>query len=524
MPHHLTSLFKSAAGIANGVLGNSVGSRRRNGNGNEKQDLLKREKGENEREEKLRTEDLGLGGVARDEGGIVGGDLVEGDDGVEGREMSGMSGRSGTCKHCKSIVTSGSTATDRKDNLLPLTPCLRAVDGSDVEVSPTDELGGFGGEGGSGSVDEEDEGGGIKNTGASGLETGGKSHKDKDITPTSIPLPISSTTSSINTISEIQYTATRNRSSTIPRKQIVTNIRGCLEWKTEYGGYEGMECGGKGEGRGNVERGERLRSFGSAKSKAIGERKEERNARLERERMERSRRDLRHENPLYSHPVQPNTISQGTPPTTNPLYANTSSPSINSSNSKSRAFRHSYTVPIHGLNLMGKGVEGSTDVEGISGGMENICTGNSVSGVSGMGRGTARDRYSGNSNTSVSGSGSGAMGMGSRRGSFLRRASVSFKGLGAGMGFMRSSSGGGIAVGGTGEGMQVLGVNSEKVDSNTIPAEFLRGVGGYAGDGMGICVGREKSEMDTEKRHSYRHSLILPKFEWEEESVGGKEV
>ncbi|CAD6449236.1 52e959a3-6afe-4e38-a263-64857231ca9b [Sclerotinia trifoliorum] len=556
MPNHLTSLFKSAAGIANDVLGNSGNLQRgglkgkinRDGNG----DLLqgkKGEKGENQREEKLQNEDLGLGlGGASigDEGRLlVGVALGRIEDAVEGGEvggigigtgkiggMGGRSGRTGGCKNFKLIDMSGSAATNPNEKF-PLMPCLRAGDGLDVEVSPTDGLGGFDGkvgEGGCecGSVDEEDGGGrsGIENTEASGLETGGKKHSAINATPASIPLPISSTVSSTNTITTFELeetTTTRIRAFTVPRKPIVTNRRDCLDWKTEYGGYEGLKCGGNGERQKHGERGEGFKSVGSVKSEVIGERKEDRSVRLERERMERVGRDLHHENPLHSHPIQASTISHGTPPTISPLYTSTSSPSINSSKSKSRAFRHSYTVPIHGFHFVGKGVEGPADMESMAGGigMEGMA---GVGDVSTIGRGTARDRYSGNSNPSVSGSGTGGMGIGmgigSRTGSFLRRASVSFKGLGAGVGigYMRSSSGGV-------EGMhaQGWGIHAEKLDSNsnTIPVEFLRGVGGYAGDGMGIGMGGEKIEMDTERRKSDRQSLILPKFEWEDEFVGG---
>ncbi|KAF7854557.1 hypothetical protein EAF04_010366 [Stromatinia cepivora] len=538
MPHHLTSFFKSAAGVANGVLGNTVNMVNMQG------DSLKgnrnRNQDQNRRQDQLQTENINKQSAsstskiaAADQQAQVFADSQVATESkttkgtgtaaltkitTENGRMVETSKISGTSKNCNPIDTSNSTSTNPNENLPP-TPCLKAVDGLDAEVSPTDGLGGFNGEFGGRSVNEsdrdgeEDVGSGVGNAVTSGLETGVKNHSGVNTTATSIQLPISSLASSTTTTTKIEHTATRNRAFTIPRKPLITNRREFLDWKAEYGGIEGLECARGGEGRGQGQ-GEGAEGLKSVKSEVVGERKEERSVRLERERMERGGRDLHHENPLHSHPIQPTTISHGTPPTTSPLYSCTSSPSIKS---KSRAFRRSYTAPIHGFNFVGIGF-GGKGVEAF--GAEGM------GGINEMGRGTARDRYSGNSNTSASGS--GGLGLGSRTGSFLRRASVSLRGM-QGMGFMRSSSGGvagGIDATGN-EGMEGMGINAERNDTNTIPSEYLRGVGGYAGDGMAMGMGkditssRERLDSDAERRRSHRQSLILPKFEWEDEFVGG---
>ncbi|KAM0146043.1 hypothetical protein ACHAQE_010943 [Botrytis cinerea] len=277
----------------------------------------------------------------------------------------------------------------------------------------------------------------------------------------------------------------------------IVNRQECMDWKEEFGGQvedEGEDEGGEEE-------------------EVAGENEEERKERLEKERKEREKRDLLHENPLLSHPIEPTTIATGTPPTVSPIYI-----VATSLNSKRRGFRRSWTAPINGFNftsLGGIGVMGFGNTNqdaSMHGGL----------GDAGMGmamgqRGSARDRYSGNSSEGI--------GMGPRRGSFLRRASVSFKGMGMGMQeFLRSASGGGSSVfagagavagpGGmdhTGEGR-----NSGIERPATMQSEY-RGVGGYAGD-EAMSIARERiAEAETQRRRSHRESMILPKFEWEEE-------
>ncbi|TGO43625.1 hypothetical protein BCON_1267g00010 [Botryotinia convoluta] len=155
-------------------------------------------------------------------------------------------------------------------------------------------------------------------------------------------------------------------------------------------------------------------------------------------------------------------------------------------------------------------------------------------GDAGMGvnqRGTARDRYSGNSSEGM------GMGMGSRRGSFLRRASVSFKGMGMGMqGFLRSASGGGGGSSAFTAGAGAGGAAAERMDMGismdhtreggavntgierpvTMQSEY-RGVGGYAGDEAMAAARERVAEAETQRRRSHRQSMVLPKFEWEEE-------
>ncbi|KAJ8063358.1 hypothetical protein OCU04_008586 [Sclerotinia nivalis] len=162
------------------------------------------------------------------------------------------------------------------------------------------------------------------------------------------------------------------------------------------------------------------------------------------------------------------------------------------------------------MGFGGNGVEGDDSVEGMGGGGGGGGMGDVGGGsdINGMGRGTARDRYSGNSNTSASGSGGMGMGLGSRTGSFLRRASVSFRGM-QGMGFMRTSSGGGS---GCVEGMEGLGINAEKYGTNTVPSEYLRGVGGYAGDGMKMGMGMGKDIASSREKIDSGMYTQLPFF------------
>ncbi|KAJ8063359.1 hypothetical protein OCU04_008587 [Sclerotinia nivalis] len=318
MPHHLTSFFKSAAGVANDVLGNAVnmhsnslkGNRNRNRNLLQREDQPQTESPTSERAATSRETQIFSDSQVATESKIkkTPGSLTEITTEIT-LEISKMSEKS---KNCNPIDTANSTATNPNENLPP-TPCLKAVDELDVldaEVSPTDGLGGFNGEvgevgGGDGSVDEKDGGGGggsgMENTIAGGLETGGRKHGGVDATPISTQVSPSSVASStninINTTSETGHIGTRNRAFTIPRKPLVTNRREYLDWKTEYGGNinERLECARGGGGRRQGERGEGLKSVESVKSlksEVVGERKEERSVRLERERMERGGRDL----------------------------------------------------------------------------------------------------------------------------------------------------------------------------------------------------------------------------------------
>ncbi|TGO67887.1 hypothetical protein BOTNAR_0034g00470 [Botryotinia narcissicola] len=298
----------------------------------------------------------------------------------------------------------------------------------------------------------------------------------------------------------------------------IVNRQECIDWKDQF------EVRGRGRD-GNKEAGESEDE--SQNEEEFGESEEERKERLEKERKEREKQDLLHENPLLSHPIEPTTIATGTPPTVSPAYIASTSLS-----SKRRGFRRSWTAPINGFNFASLGGIG---VMGFGNNNQNPATHGGL-GDAGMGmgmgidqRGTARDRYSGNSSEGM------GMGIGSRRGSFLRRASVSFKGMGLGMqGFLRSASGGGGGSGafaagnaaGTGAaermGMSMDhtreggGVGAENERPVTMQSEY-RGVGGYTGDDA-MALARERVvEAETQRRRSHRQSMVLPKFEWEEE-------
>ncbi|KAF7911954.1 hypothetical protein BELL_0612g00040 [Botrytis elliptica] len=295
----------------------------------------------------------------------------------------------------------------------------------------------------------------------------------------------------------------------------IVNRQECMDWKNQF----------EGTGRGLGQDGDEKDGEGG-EGEEVGESEEERKERLEKERKEREKRDLLHENPLLSHPVKPTTIATGTPPTVSPTYIASTSLS-----SKRRGFRRSWTAPINGFNftsLGGIGVMGfgnSNQDPNMHGGLGDTGMG------TGMGinqRGTARDRYSGNS--------SEAMGMGSRRGSFLRRASVSFKGMGLGMqGFLRGTSGGGGALAGAGAGTAAaerMGMSMDHTREGgaaagsgrpvTMQSEY-RGVGGYVGDDA-MALARERvAEAEAQRRRSHRQSMVLPKFEWEEEFATAEE-
>ncbi|KAF7891653.1 hypothetical protein EAF00_007955 [Botryotinia globosa] len=302
----------------------------------------------------------------------------------------------------------------------------------------------------------------------------------------------------------------------------IVNRQECIDWKDQFEG--------RGRGQDGDEKAEESEDE-SGNEEEVGESEEERKERLEKERREREKQDLLHENPLLSHPVESTTIATGTPPTVSPTYIASTSLS-----SKRRGFRRSWTAPINGFNfasLGGIGVMGFGNTNqdpAIHGGL----------GDAGMGmgmrinkRGTARDRYSGNSSEGM------GMGMGSRRGSFLRRASVSFKGMGLGMqGFLRSASGGGGGGGssafaaGTGAGTAAadrMGMSMDHTREGeggagserpvTMQSEY-RGVGGYVGNDA-MALARERvAEAETQRRRSHRQSMVLPKFEWEEEFAG----
>ncbi|KAF7950467.1 hypothetical protein EAE96_007751 [Botrytis aclada] len=296
---------------------------------------------------------------------------------------------------------------------------------------------------------------------------------------------------------------------------VIVNRQECLDWKNRFEGQGQGQGGDEREGEGDGEGGE-------GEGEEVGETEEERKERLEKERKEREKQDLLHENPLLSHPIEPTTIATGTPPTVSPTYIATTSLS-----SKRRAFRRSWTAPINGFNfasLGGIGVmgfENNNQDPNTHGGLGDA--GMEIGMGMGMNqRGSARDRYSGNS--------SEAMGGSSRRGSFLRRASVSFKGMGLGMqGFLRSASGG-AAAGGAAERIGVgSNVNVDHTGESagrgrntgierlvTMQSEY-RGVSGYAGD-EAMALARERvAEAETQRRRSHRQSMVLPKFEWEEE-------
>ncbi|KAF7891042.1 uncharacterized protein EAF02_001367 [Botrytis sinoallii] len=295
----------------------------------------------------------------------------------------------------------------------------------------------------------------------------------------------------------------------------IVNRQECMDWKNQFDergrGQDGDEKDGEdGEGE------------------EVGESEEERKERLEKERKEREKRDLLHENPLLSHPVESTTIATGTPPTVSPTYIASTSLS-----SKRRGFRRSWTAPINGFNftsLGGIGVMGfgnSNPDPNMHGGLGDTGMG------TGMGinqRGTARDRYSGNSSEGM------GMGMGSRRGSFLRRASVSFKGMGLGMqGLLRGASGGSGAFAGAGAGtaaVERMGLSMDHTREGggaagsgrpvTMHSEY-RGVGGYVGDDA-MALARERvAEAENQRRRSHRQSMVLPKFEWEEEFATAEE-
>ncbi|TGO33242.1 hypothetical protein BHYA_0258g00100 [Botrytis hyacinthi] len=309
----------------------------------------------------------------------------------------------------------------------------------------------------------------------------------------------------------------------------IVNRQECMDWRDQF---EGQGRGQDGDGEDSGGEGE------SGNGEEVSESEEERKERLEKDKKEREKQDLLHENPLLSHPVEPTTIAIGTPPTVSPTYIASTSLS-----SKRRGFRRSWTAPINGFNftsLGGIGVMGFGNTNqdpAIHGGLGDMGIG------IGMGinqRGTARDRYSGNS--------SEGMGMGSRRGSFLRRASVSFKGMGLGMqGFLRSASGGGGGGGGSGALAAGTGAGTAAADRMgmsmdhtresgggagserpvTMQSEY-RGVGGHVGDDD-MALARERVaeaeyllmgcswSPETQRRRSHRQSMVLPKFEWEEE-------
>ncbi|RAL67271.1 hypothetical protein DID88_008035 [Monilinia fructigena] len=210
---------------------------------------------------------------------------------------------------------------------------------------------------------------------------------------------------------------------------------------------------------------------------------EERAARLERERTERAARDLNHENPLRSHPVHPTTIVTGTAPNTSSIY------SENSNSLHSREFRRSYTAPINGFNFAAMGGVGVGPLGDITG----------INSMGTIERGSAAQRY--NSSNAAAGS---------RSGSFLRRASISWKA----MGFGRSSSGGVSAAGVAESGVAVV---SGPVGVVATVTERPATVYSETEDMM-----HEMMTAETERRRSHRQSLILPKFDWEDEFLGGE--
>ncbi|KAF5870327.1 uncharacterized protein Bfra_009711 [Botrytis fragariae] len=490
------------------------------------------------------------------------------------------------------LVTTSSTYTNPSENLPP-TPNLRAVDevgrfgdvvggggGDDgegessaggstsqsqsEEISPVDALGMFGPIPGSGFVSASGGGASAGEIGDTAHERSGRHGSINMQTPTvtasgsrvhnyrgvdhgPVAIPGSGSGSGVNTprlnaaglgTSGVNMQG-RERAFTIPRKPVpmtivvgntglevvpygrpiedigtgacIVNRQECVDWKDRF----------EGRGRGQGEDEEEGRDEGEGEEREeVGESEEERKERLEKERKEREKRDLLHENPLLSHPIEPTTIATGTPPTVSPTYI-----AATSLSSKRRGFRRSWTAPINGFNftnLGGIGVMGF----GTSNQDPNM---HGVIGDAGMGmnqRGTARDRYSGNSSEGV------GMGMGSRRGSFLRRASVSFRGMGLGMqGFLRSASGGGggsvFAGAGAGGAAERMGVSMDHTRESegrnvgierpvTMQSEY-RGVGGYVGD-EAMAVARERvAEAETQQRRSHRQSMVLPKFEWEEE-------
>ncbi|TEY34814.1 hypothetical protein BOTCAL_0613g00010 [Botryotinia calthae] len=417
------------------------------------------------------------------------------------------------------------------------------------EISPVDGLGMFGpspgfGVGSGGAVTHErSEGQGSINMQTPTVTASGSrvhNYRGVDHGPVAIPGLTSGSASGFNTPRlNAAVTSTtglgtsgvntqgRERAFTIPRKPVpmtivvgntgfevvpygrpieefstgacILNRQECMDWKEKFGEQGGDE----GEGEGGGEDGE--------EEEVAGENEEERKERLEKERKEREKRDLLHENPLLSHPVEPTTITTGTPPTVSSIYI-----AATSLSSKRRGFRRSWTAPINGFNftsLGGIGVMGFGNTHqdaSMHGGLGNAGMG--------MGqRGSARDRYSGSSSEGI--------GMGSRRGSFLRRASVSLKGMGMGMQeFLRSASGGGSsAFAGVGAGAGLGGVdhigegrNSGIERPATMQSEY-RGVRRYAGD-EAMAIARERiAEAETQRRRSHRESMVLPKFEWEEE-------
>ncbi|TGO21894.1 hypothetical protein BPAE_0195g00220 [Botrytis paeoniae] len=445
------------------------------------------------------------------------------------------------------------------------------------EISPVDGLGMFGPIPGSSSGFVSGSGGGGASVGGIGVTaherserqgsinmqtpivtaSGSRVHSYRGVDHGPVTIPGSGSGSGVNTPrlnaaglgTSGMNTQERERAFTIPRKPVpmtlvvgntgfevvpygrpiedigtgacIVNRQECMDWKDQF------------EGRGQGEDEEEDRGEGEGEEgEEVGESEEERKERLEKERKEREKRDLLHENPLLSHPIEPTTIATGTPPTVSPTYIAAASLS-----SKSRGFRRSWTAPINGFNftsLGGIGVMGFGNTNqdpNMHGGIEDAGMG------MGMGinqRSTARDRYSGNSSEGM------GIGMGSRRGSFLRRASVSFKGMGLGMQeFLRSASGGGAgssaftdgAAGGTTAERMGMSMDHAREGEGrnagierpvTMQSEY-RGVGGYAGD-EAMAVARERvAEAETQQLRSHRQSMVLPKFEWEEEFTSAED-
>ncbi|KAB8294217.1 hypothetical protein EYC80_009650 [Monilinia laxa] len=377
------------------------------------------------------------------------------------------------------IHTTSSTYTNPSENLPP-TPSMRAVDEvPDLEGDAPSLFGGMG----------------ITNY--RGVDTG----------PVAVPVAVPGMGSLVRQQGMVLgqgLVVGRQRAFTIPRKPLPAKEAGECEERGDSGrGYE--EYGVRGRGlirqgmdhadgesvdlghREQMEGGQGFEEVGSEPGEFLEQEQvetaEERGARLERERIERAARDLNHENPLRSHPIHPMTIVTGAAPTTSSIY------SENSNSLRSHTFRRSYTAPINGFNFAAMGGVGVGPLGDVTG----------INSMGTMERGSAAQRYNSSNATS-----------GSRSGSFLRRASISWRG----MGFGRSSSGGistaGVARTGVAEvsgPVEVVGTVSERPATVYSETEDMM---------------HEMMTAEAERRRSHRQSLILPKFDWEDEFLGGE--
>ncbi|QSZ36008.1 hypothetical protein DSL72_007132 [Monilinia vaccinii-corymbosi] len=371
------------------------------------------------------------------------------------------------------LQTTSSTHTNPSENLPP-TPKIRAVDEvPDLEIDAPNLFGG----------------------------TGITNYRGVDTGPVAVPVAVPGMGSLVRQQGMVLgqgIVLGRQRAFTIPRKPLPAKEAR----EREEGGdfereYEDVEVRGRAlvreergqEHGGSVEfgRGERFKGGqgfehqdftqgGKFQEQEPVESIGERFARLERERSERAVRDLNHENPLRSHPIHPTTITTGMAPTTSSIYSN------NSNSLRSRAFRRSYTVPINGFNFAAMGGVGA----GPCGAVHDL---HGMHGMGTMERGSAAQRYA-----------SSTAAPGSRTGSFLRRASIGWRGIG----FSRSNSGGLGATGVADADADAVMERPGTVDSES------------------EAMIHEIMSAEAERRRSHRQSMILPKFEWEDEFLGGR--